>query len=130
MARTAYAVVKYDKTTGIVDMTASGVKQAVDAITGVGNGVSVTNAFNTKHDSLRVRVTNTHTSAHNMTFKAGTFINSILGDKAISIPASGEYDILVSQPDRLQQKDGSLVVEFDAGFTGTFAAIAEGSNIG
>jgi len=130
MARTTYAVVTYDKTTGIINLGTAGVKQTIDAITGVGNGVQITNAFNTVYDSLHFRINNTNTSAGTLTIKAGEFCNNVLGDLAIAVPASSEYEIKINQPDRLQFKDGSSIVEFSAGMTGTFAAIAEATYLG
>jgi len=131
MARTAYAVTKFDKTTGIIDMTTAGVKQAIAGIQGAGNGVSVTNAFNTMSDSLHLYVTNTYAGVKKVSLLPGVYPNAILGQLDISIPAStGEYKIKVNQPDRFMQKDGSLIVEFEAGMTGNFTACAEGTAIG
>ena len=81
MSKTSYNVITYDKDTKEIDLNATGVKKAIDSITGVGNGVNVVDAFNTRHDSLHLRVANTATASHTVTLKAGEYPNYILGDQ-------------------------------------------------
>ena len=89
------------------------------------NGATIKNAFACKDNTLCVVVNNTATSTKEVILKAGDYANAILGDLAIAIPASSEVIIKVENPSRFELQDGSLDVDFEAGFEGTVYAFGK-----
>ncbi|WP_439377480.1 hypothetical protein [Amycolatopsis lexingtonensis] len=73
-----------------------------------------------------LRVTNTHSAAHNVTLKAGTYppaIASGQGDLVVAVPANtGVAWIGPVESGRFLQNDGSLLVDVEASHAGTITA--------
>jgi hypothetical protein len=73
-----------------------------------------------------LRVTNTHTAAHNVTLKAGTYPPAIAagqGDLVVAVPANtGVAWIGPVESGRFLQNDGSVLVDVEASHTGTITA--------
>lgn len=98
------------------------VKSAVDAE----NGVMVRKAFANKNNSLNIVIENTANDDCEVTFLAGdNYPNAMLGDLVLSIPAETVQDFQIQDISRFENKDGSLVIDFESGFTGTIFAIAK-----
>jgi hypothetical protein len=70
-------------------------------------------------------VTNTDTSAHTVTVPAGDPVGGTGNwpGQSFSVPASGQAFIGPFESARVQQKDGSLSLNFAAGHAGTISAL-------
>ncbi len=86
------------------------------------NGTKIVNAFGCKDNSLHITVANTATSAKKLTIKAGVFDNAVLGDLIVPIAASSVNAVIIENPSRFQQADGSILLDYEAGFAGTVYA--------
>lgn len=129
MTATSYTIKTYDPDANHgIDLSVA--KVTTSTLTGAGNGLIVTNAFNTRHDSLAVYVENTAEAAKKLTIKAGDYPNAILGDLVISVAAGKEMLFKIDDASRFQKKAGKLGIEFESGFTGYCAVIAEATNFG
>jgi hypothetical protein len=128
MARTAYTVKTFDKSTGILDHGATDVSLTIDASL-VTAGVNVTDAFNTKADSLEIQVYNSDSSAHDLVIGAGDYINSVLGERTITVAAGKTLSIVDIDASRHQKSDGSIDIDFTTGFAGTLKVFAKPMNI-
>ena len=128
MARTSIAV-KYINTADSLDIT--GNYQAVDAITGTGNGIQVTDFFNARDNYGFLVINNTTVSAQTVTLIAGgAYPQSAQGSLAVSVPASKVSLVRVENPARFSQADGSLITEFSTGMTGFAAPVAFRTSLG
>lgn len=95
-----------------------------------GTAINVTNGANVAAvgDTSRilVRVTNTHSSPHDVTFKAGATnppaARGGLGDLVVTV-ANASEQIVVLESARFVKADGSIDVDFSAGFTGIVSAV-------
>ena len=79
-------------------------------------------------EKLVVRVANTHSSAHAVTIRAGDSLYpavlSGLGDLAVTVAlTSGVTEFPALQSARFEQSDGSLLIDFATGFTGTLETL-------
>lgn len=104
-----------------VNAAAAGVYTTIDA-TLVTNGLEITAAFARK-GSLAVHVKNTAVSAKNVTVRKGTG-QAAAGNAEIvkSVEATtGDRLIVIAEPARYQQDNGSVHVDFETGTTGTVA---------
>ncbi|AUI56789.1 hypothetical protein [Amycolatopsis sp. BJA-103] len=90
---------------------------------GAGNGHTIANA---DAERTLLRVTNTHSSAHNVTLKAGTYppaIASGQGDVVVAVPANtGVAWIGPFESGRFLQNDGSVLVDVETAHAGTITA--------
>ena len=86
------------------------------------NGIKLKNAFACKDNTLVLVVANTANAAKDITIKKGDYPNSVLGDITFSVKASSTTLVKIENPSRLEQADGSLLIDFAAGFTGTIYA--------
>lgn len=86
------------------------------------NGIKLKNAFACKDNTLVLVVANTANTAKDITIKKGDYPNSVLGDITFSVKASSTTLVKIENPSRLEQADGSLLIDFAAGFTGTIYA--------
>jgi hypothetical protein len=87
----------------------------------VTNGVVIADA---DPEKLVIRVANTHSAAHAVTVRAGdTIYPAILsgeGDLAVTVAlTSGVTEFAALDSMRFLQSDGSLLIDFATGFTGT-----------
>ena len=118
MARTEitlqYPVSDETDTVQILEPTATTVVQV--------NGIKIKNAFACKDNTLTIVIVNTANSAKDITIKKGVYPNAILGDLKFSVKASSTTLVKIENPSRLEQTDGSLLIDFASGFTGTIYA--------
>ncbi len=90
------------------------------------NGVSVRKAFANKNNSLNIIIENTANDDCDVTFLAGdNYPNAMLGDLVLSVPAQTIQAFQIQDISRFENKDGSLGIDFESGFTGTIFAIAK-----
>lgn len=90
------------------------------------NGVSVRKAFANKNNSLNIIIENTANDDCDVTFLAGdNYPNAMLGDLVLSVPAQTIQAFQIQDISRFENKDGSLGIDFEPGFTGTIFAIAK-----
>ena len=94
----------------------------------VENGVTISEAFSNKNNSLFVVIENT-ASESLLTVKAGdAYPNSMLGDIVIEIPA-GTSAIQLQDLSRFEKADGSIDLDFADGFVGTIYAVAKWAGV-
>ena len=86
------------------------------------NGIKINNAFACKDNTLTIVIANTAEAAKDITIKKGDYPNSVLGDITFNVLASSTNIVKIENPSRLEQADGSLLIDFASGFTGTIYA--------
>ena len=86
------------------------------------DGILIKDAFACKDNTLTIVISNTANADKDVTIKKGVYQNSILGDLTFSAKASSTTVVKVENPSRLEQADGSLIIDFATGFTGTIYA--------
>lgn len=136
MARTQVTIAKTVRTNASPSAVAAITKQAIDAITGVGNGIEISDFFLCTDNVLVIE--NTCGAAKDITLVAGAHSSAIAagaGDKVISIAAArnATSPALVDQIESARFKTddgGGLVVEFETGMTGYVYAIGKSRGIG
>ena len=89
------------------------------------DGILIKDAFACKDNTLTIVISNTANADKDVTIKKGVYQNSILGDLTFSAKASSTTVVKVENPSRLEQADGSLIIDFATGFTGTIYAIGK-----
>lgn len=106
--------------------------QVIDAITGVGNGIEISDYFLCTECTLEVN--NTTLEEKTVTIKAGKHSSAIAsgaGDKTYVIPASTKIMIDQIESARFKKDNGGgLVVEFQTGMTGDVYATGKSRGIG
>ncbi len=94
------------------------------------NGITVKNAFANKNNTLFVFITNNGESDAEVTFLSGNmYPNSILGNLVQTVPASSVTAFQFQDAARFENKDGSLNVDFEEGFSGDIFAIAKPTSL-
>lgn len=92
------------------------------------NGITIAEAFSNKNNSLFIVIENSATSSL-LTVKAGdAYPNSMLGDIVIELPA-GTSAIQLQDLSRFEKADGSIDLDFVAGFDGTIYAVAKWAGV-
>ena len=86
------------------------------------DGIKVANAFACKDNTLTIVIINTAEAAKDITIKKGDYPNSILGDLTFSVTASSTTLVKIENPSRFEQSDGSVLIDFASGFTGSIYA--------
>lgn len=115
-----YPVLDHTESVANIGIKTSTVAQA--------NGITIADAFSNKNNSLFIVINNTDTSSL-LTVKAGdAYPNSMLGDIVIELPA-GISAIQLQDLSRFEKADGSIDLDFAAGFTGTIYAIAKWAGV-
>lgn len=90
------------------------------------NGTELVGAFGGKDNSLQITINNTGDAAANVTIKAGDIEpNNILGDLTVPVTNDKPCVIMIENPSRFQNKDGSMYIDYASGFTGTIYAVAK-----
>lgn len=90
------------------------------------NGTELVGAFGGKDNSLQITINSTSGSAKNVTIKAGDIEpNNILGDLVTPVTNDKPCVIMIENPSRFQNKDGSLYIDYEDGFAGTIYAVAK-----
>ena len=89
------------------------------------DGILIEKAFACKDNTLTIVISNTAEANKDVTIKKGVYQNSILGDLVFSAKASSTTVVKIENPSRLEQADGSLIIDFATGFTGTIYAIGK-----
>lgn len=126
MARDAINIqyLKYDATdsVGSIEIAEQEVNQT--------NGIVLKNAFACKDNSLKIVVVNSG-EASSMTIKAGDKQNAILGDSTVVLGAN-KTTVVAPYRDmaRYEKADGSIDLDFAAGFTGKIYAVGEKAGLG
>jgi hypothetical protein len=129
MAKTAVAV-SAPALTNKPPASGAVTRQAIDAITGSGNGISFTDFFLYKNG--RIIVDNTTGSAKDITLINGTANESInaIGDNVIEIAATTLEHIDQIESSMFKQTGDDLYVEFETGMTGYCYALADAAGLG
>lgn len=92
------------------------------------NGITIAEAFSNKNNSLFIVIENTGTDSL-LTVKAGdAYPNSMLGDIVIELP-DGTSAIQLQDLSRFEKADGSIDLDFAAGFIGNIFAIAKWAGV-
>ena len=100
-------------------------KQAVT----VANGINIKDVFSNKNNSLVIMVENTSDAASSMTIKAGgEYPNSMIGDSAVAL-AKGVTAVQIQDLSRYEKADGSIDLDFAAGFAGNIYAVAKWAGV-
>ena len=100
-------------------------KKAVD----VSKGITISDVFSNKNNSLMIIIENTANAASSTTIKAGTaYPNSMLGDITVSL-AKGVSAIQLQDLSRFEKTDGSIDLDFGSGFTGNIYALAKWAGV-
>ena len=95
----------------------------------VANGITVSDAFSNKNNSLFIVINNTGGSSSTLTVKAGNaYPNSMLGNLNIEL-ATGVSAIQIQDLSRFEKSDGSIDLDFATGFSGTIYAIAKWAGV-
>ena len=71
---------------------------------------------------MTIVIANTAEAAKDITIKKGDYPNAVLGDITFNVLASSTNIVKIENPSRLEQADGSLLIDFASGFTGTIYA--------
>ena len=107
-------------------------KQAIDAITGAGNGIDISDFYTCTDCKLIVE--NTTVSEKDVTIVAGPTASCVaagIGDYTLAVAASTDKVIDQIESSRFKQDaDGSLFVEFETGMTGYVYAVGTARGIG
>ena len=131
MVRTAVTVHKPARTNQAPASTAV-VKQAIDAITGIGNGLDITDFFLSTSNQLVIE--NTTGSEKIVKIIAGPVASCVaagVGDHNETIALTSNKTINQIESARFKQDVcGSLYVEFEAGMTGYVYALGEARGMG
>lgn len=116
-----YPVLDHSESIANIKITKSTVTQA--------NGVTISDAFSNKNNSLFIVIDNTANASSLLTVKAGdAYPNSMLGDIVIELP-QGVSAIQLQDLARFQKSDESIDLDFASGFTGTIYAIAKWAGV-
>ena len=86
------------------------------------DGIKIKDAFACKDNTLTIVIANTAEAAKDITIKKGAYPNAVLGDITFNVLASSTNIVKIENPSRLEQADGSLLIDFASGFTGTIYA--------
>ncbi len=113
-----------------LDHTESVANIAITAKTVVqANGITIADAFSNKNNSLFIIINNSGTAKSSLTVNAGNaYPNSMLGNIQIELPV-GTSAIQLSDLSRFEKADGSIDLDFAAGFTGTIYAVAKWAGV-
>ncbi len=96
----------------------------------VANGIQIKEAAKNKNNSLAIVIQNTAETASSVTFAAGdTYPNSMLGDLDIPVDASTTIVCQIQDLSRFENRDGSINIDFAAGFTGNIYAVAKRAGV-
>lgn len=116
-----YPVLDHTESIANIKITKSAVTQA--------NGITISDAFSNKNNSLFIVIDNTANASSLLTVKAGdAYPNSMLGDIVIELP-QGVSAIQLQDLARFQKTDESIDLDFASGFTGTIYAIAKWAGV-
>ena len=95
------------------------------------NGITIKDAFENKDNTLFIMIENTTTVSSaaadsSATINAGNaYPNSMLGNLSVALEKSAITAIQIQDPSRFENADGTLNLDFGAGFTGTIYAVAK-----
>lgn len=90
------------------------------------NGVGIKNAFANKNNTLMICIENNDDESATVTFKAGNaYPNAMLGDLTVTLLAESLNVFQIQDPSRFENKDGSLNIDFAAGYDGKIFAVAK-----
>lgn len=136
MARTQVTIAKTVRTNTSPSAVATITKQAIDGITGAGNGIEISDFFLCTENTLIIE--NTTGSDKVIKLIAGEHASAVAsgaGDKEITIVAArnATSPAMIDQIEsaRFKKDDGGgLVVEFETGMTGYVYAIGKSRGIG
>ena len=88
------------------------------------NGITIQDAFENKNNTLFIMVNNTGSDSTVIAKAGNAYPNSMLGDLTLAVGA-GTTAIQIQDPSRFENADGTLNLDFGAGFTGTIYAVAK-----
>lgn len=88
------------------------------------NGITIKDAFENKNNTLFIMVKNTGSDSTVIAKAGNAYPNSMLGDLTLAV-GSGTTAIQIQDPSRFENADGTLNLDFGAGFTGTIYAVAK-----
>lgn len=73
-------------------------------------------------DRLLIRVTNTHGTAHDVTFNSGTYSAGAVGDITVTVPLTSGVKYVAFEPARVMDNDGLLLIDFATDHAGVIEA--------
>lgn len=93
------------------------------------NGITISEAFSNKNNSLFIVIENEDDAKSTMTVKAGdAYPNSMLGDITIELPV-GTSAIQLQDLSRFEKADGSIDLDFATAFDGSVYAVAKWAGV-
>lgn len=93
------------------------------------NGITITEAFSNKNNSLFIVIENEGGTGSLLTVKSGdAYPNSMLGDIVIQLPV-GVSAIQLQDLSRFEKSDGSINLDFETDFDGSIYAIAKWAGV-
>lgn len=94
------------------------------------NGIEIVNALDNKNNSLHIYIETTAGADKTLTVKAGNnYPNAMLGDLTIALKASSLQVVLLEDIARFENRDKSIYLDFNSGFTGNVWAVAKRAGI-
>lgn len=97
----------------------------------VANGIKLKDAFSCMRNTLVITVKNTADADKTVTFKAGNaYPNAMRGDFVAAVGTSTVNEFRVQDPSRFVNKDGTMLIDFSTGFTGTIYATGKPTGVG
>lgn len=114
----------------ITNTTSVGVKTIEKKVVTQANGIELVKAQECMRNTLQLVVENTATADKTVTFKAGgRYPNAMRGDLVVPVTSSSSAVCIVQDPSQFVNADGSILLDFEAGFTGNVYAIAKPTGI-
>ena len=94
------------------------------------NGIKIEKATDNKNNSLSIIIENLASSESSVTFVAGdTYPNAMLGNLNIPLEPTKATVCQLQDISRFENRDGSIYLDFPAGFNGNIIAIAKRAGI-
>ena len=92
------------------------------------NGITIKDAFSNKNNSMFIIIENNSSTSRLIVKKGDVYPNSMLGDLEIEL-AEGVSAVQIQDLSRFEKADGSIDLDFQAGFDGTIYAIAKWAGV-
>ena len=94
------------------------------------NGVQIEKATENKNNSLSILIENVAATASTVTFVAGdTYPNAMLGNLEIPLKEDATTVCQLQDLSRFENRDGSICLDFAAGFSGNITVVAKRAGI-
>lgn len=94
------------------------------------NGIELERAAECMRNTLKVTVANSANADSTVTFKQGDkYPNAMRGDVTLPVATGKTVEFTVQDPSQFTNKNGSINIDFAAGFTGTIYATGKPTGI-